>query len=219
MEQAPYIFPFATCEPVRNSAHSIAQPWSFAINGATFLALLAFAYLTPSAVVRTTMLSYAAFEGWHAFSHARHVPGNIQIDVVHVLGYLMAFSTLAAILYLSGTNLNLLAGVAITVAVILDLALTLRFHSTIMMVFTGLMVFSVVVVTQWGKLPPAFGAALGWMLAGLVVLMALFLNEYYRCARMLQIARVPWHAMIELLGFALFIALAWQLYAWDILAK
>jgi len=210
-----YTFPFATCEPVRDGAGWLAQPWSFAINGATLLALLAFAFKTPSAIVRTTLLSYAAFEAWHAFSHARHVPGNLQINVVHVLGYLMAFSTLAAILYLSGTSLSLAAGAAIGAAVLLDLALTLRFHSTILMVFTGLAIFSVIVATQWSKLPPAFYAAFGWMLAGLVLLMALFVNEYYRCPSMLKIARAPWHAMIEILGFVLFVALAWHLYAWD----
>jgi len=48
-----------------------------------------------------------------------------------------------------------------------------------------------------------------------VLLMVLFVNEYYRCARMLKIARAPWHAMIEILGFVLFVALAWNLYAWD----
>jgi len=70
----------------------------------------------------------------------------------------MAFSTLAAILYLSGTSLSLAAGAAIGAAVLLDLALTLRFHSTILMVFTGLAIFSVIVATQWTKLPPAFYA-------------------------------------------------------------
>jgi len=51
-----YTFPFATCEPVRDGAGWLAQPWSFAINGATLLALLAFAFKTPSAIVRTTAL-------------------------------------------------------------------------------------------------------------------------------------------------------------------
>jgi hypothetical protein len=215
MPESAYTFPFATCEPVGDGPRWIAQPWSFAINGVTAIALLAFAFKTPSAIVRAAILSYAAFEGWHAFSHARHVPGNVQRDVVHALGYAMAFSTLAAILYLSGTSLSLAAAAAICAAVLLDIALVWRFHSTIVMIFTGLLIFSVILVTQWNKLPPAFYAAFGWMLIGVIALMGLFINEYYRCARMLEVARAPWHAMIELLGFALFVALAWNMHAWD----
>lgn len=63
-------------------------------------------YIVKTKPVRILLGAYALFEAWHAFSHIKHIPGNAQTNVVHVLGYMMAFATLFAIVSLSKMKLS-----------------------------------------------------------------------------------------------------------------
>ena len=208
-------FPFTTCEVVHRGVGDIAQPWSTLVNVYTCWMLVRHARLDARLLVRVLLASYAAFEAWHALSHAVHVQGTVQADVVHVLGYAMSFCTLFAILALSRTRLGVCASCAIAAAVVADVYVWLNVRG-VWTVFTGLLVFAAVVLSQLGKLHPTFRRAVPSMVGGLLLLFALFANETRNCSAMMSFATLPYHVLIETVGFALFDALARGFRAWPV---
>jgi hypothetical protein len=206
----PFTFPFSTCERPSRSGVA-AQPVSAAINAAAAAGLFASAALATGALwqVRVALLSYGAFEAWHAWSHAVHVPGTVLADVVHMLGYAMSAATLLALRALDPRPMPAAAWMAIAFAIAVDVVVWVGVHrwawSHLYIVATGLGVLAVVVVAA---APPRLRASLPWLLAGLLVLLALFVNEAVNCEAMLAAANLPYHAAVELLGLALFAGLA-----------
>jgi hypothetical protein len=220
--QPPYQFPFHTCERVRPDG-PIAQPASFAINLLTCGLLLGAAVgLAQTWSVRLLLASYAAFEGWHAASHAVHVPGPFQYNVVHVLGIAMATCTLVAVLALSGRGgggLQPWQWTALALAFAADAALYWTLRHTLVSVATGLGVLVAVFVVCWPLLPPPFRRWLPWMVLGVAGILALFVVEarYCRRAWMQRLLRagVPFHAAIEVVGLVLFAGLAALFLGWE----
>lgn len=82
-----YTFPFDTCEiPYKNG---ISQPYSVLIN--LLSCLVIFNYLTKCQSNHSffLLLSFFIFELFHTFSHSIHIPGKIQIIVIHLLAYIV----------------------------------------------------------------------------------------------------------------------------------
>ena len=207
-----YNFPFDTCEYCEDRRRFIAQPYSFSINLLSSIILLGFCVIVKSIPVKITICSYFLFEVFHTFSHAQHISGDIQKYIVHYLAYFMILATLYAILYLSNTKLTDLEFLAIILIVLID-----QYSKTTFEMFsTGMLLFSVVILTQYKKLPNEFKNVLQYIfLPGLIILWILLYNETKNCQRMLAWKNLPYHAAIEIIGIVLFTFLAYSFYIWE----
>jgi hypothetical protein len=209
-----FAFPFTTCELPRKGA-AVAQPFSAAANALTATLLLACLFRSHTGPVRAALGSYVLFEAWHAFSHARHIEGHMQTNVVHCLGYLMSAATLGCILGMSGSRGAVATmWVPLAALVLADIYVWARVRD-VWTVFTGLSVFAFVFLGNLRLLPPFFRLRLAWMVPGLAALFLLFLNERANCEAMLRRAALPYHLGIELLGAALFYGLASGFLRWE----
>lgn len=209
-----YRFPFNTCEPLHNGP--IAQPISAAINlvSTAVIILLCFVHKPRPAVVGT-LVTYAIFEAWHTWSHAIHIPGRVQKRVVHILGLAMAFATLGMIQSLS--NHAPLGSCFLTVLALLVAvdALAVTNGSDLLGIATGLAIFSWVVVGRWQVLPNPVRRALVGVLPGVALLLLLFVNEAANCSALLEWKRLPYHALVEMLGLVLFVWVSHTWIVWD----
>lgn len=212
------VFPFFTCETPDTHAF-VAQPVSAAINLITVLALAYVFTQAQSTPARAAIGSYIAFEAWHTFSHVKHLAGTIQTNVVHSLGYVISATTLAAILLTSGTasgpsgpsgpssSPSPLFWIVLAAAIATDLVVWYNVGG-IYTIFTGLSILAVIIVGLYPQLPDKLKRRLPFMLVGLALLAVLFVNEAKNCDAMMDAYKFPYHAAIEIVGFALFVALA-----------
>lgn len=208
-----HVFPFSTCESNSNNG-IVAQPFSAAVNLVTCFALLGLMSTAKTRPVRLVLGVYALFQAWHAFSHAKHVTGNIQTNVVHVLAYMMSLATLYAILALSQGDLSHLIACLIVGTIIVDLYVWV-YVKGVWTVFSGLVVLATLVFGNYDRLPSFFKACIPYLVVGLMILFALVANEKYNCERMMRHKVLPYHAAIEIVGFVLFVALAVLFLRWE----
>ena len=78
-----YTFPFTTCEKVNKMG--MAQPYSALVNILNCIIILYFLTKTNNRKSFMLILLFLLFEAFHAFSHSIHIPGNIQINIIHIL--------------------------------------------------------------------------------------------------------------------------------------
>ena len=203
-----YIFPFSTCE--RSDASSwVAQPYSAFVNAASTMILLGMMIQAGPLVSKLTLLSYALFEAWHTFSHMVHIAGESQTLVVHILGYLMSATTLAAIITLSGSGMPpLWFLLGLVVIVVADIALFI-WVGGLPIIISGLAIFAFIILANYKLLPAHFYYLLPYFIVGLAVLIALFVNESYNCRWMMEARQLPYHAIVEVVGLVLFTMLGW----------
>lgn len=207
------MFPFTTCEINTNGV--VAQPFSAVVNAMTCLVLLALLCIAKTMPVKTVLGVYALFEAWHAFSHMKHISGNIQRDVVHVLAYMMSFATFYAILSLSNDKSSYSHLLAILfLAIIVDIYIWL-YVKGVWTAFSGLLVFAVILFGNYDRLPSFFKACIPYLSLGLLLLFGLIANENYNCERMMTYKVLPYHAIVEILGFVLFVFLAILFLKWE----
>jgi hypothetical protein len=192
----------------------VAQPVSTVVNAITCATLIGLASIAKTTPVRAALGTYALFEAWHAYSHAKHVPGAAQANVVHLLAYAMAFATLNAILSLSKGRLSDLQLLAISCAVLIDLYFFV-FVKGLWTVLSGLLVFAIIVFGNYEKLPALFRNCAPYLIAGLFLLFGLLVNETYNCERMMRFQAWPYHAAVEITGLALFVAIAVLFLKWE----
>jgi len=208
-----YNFPFSTCES--NSGNIIAQPYSFIFNLLTSFILLGFSLSTKSLHVKISIFSYFLFELFHSFSHAKHIDKNIQQNIIHCIFYILAFSSLYSILYLSNTNLSQFAKICITICVLFD-SISCYSKNTIAMFTSATFLLTIIFITQYDKLPNEFKNTLKYKLIPLlIILWFIIFNESKNCKKMLAWKDFPYHVTNEIIGGILFILLAWNFYKWD----
>jgi hypothetical protein len=209
-----YKFPFSTCEhPTKHAL--VQQPYSTAINALSTLVLFMFAMFARTLPVQTTIIVYALFEAWHTMSHMQHIPGKIQKFVVHALGLSMAFATGWAIQSFTNAPVTMWYIAPIVVLVIVDTLVTTLYKNDLLGFATGLAIFAWVVIGHWSYYPTFVKNTVVWLLLGVVILMALFVNEWKNCDRMQKWRVLPYHALIEVLGLVLFSVLALLLLKWE----
>lgn len=191
------------------------QPVSTSINIISCTILFYYLlYHTRSLYVSILLISFILFQTWHAFSHAQHINANYQSNIVHGILYLVYFSMLIAILHLSKQNLASTMWLFLFVAVILDLWIWYQIKG-FWMVVSGLMLLSVVVIICYRLLPKFFKEAVPWLVTGIGTLILLIYNEEQNCDIMMNAVKFPYHAMVEIVGLCLFVALAQLFTHWD----
>lgn len=211
-----YVFPFDTCELVHTGA-MVAQPASASINAISTVMLVAATWIARTSSVRLTLLCYAAFEAWHTWSHIVHIAGHAQKRVVHVLGLLMAFSTLSMIQSLSRRAPMSPTFVGVLVMLLaIDLTITWASTVDILGIASGLAVFVWIVCGRWRYLPRHVRRALLFVVPAIGMLLAMFVNEAVNCKKMLDVsAAFPYHALIEIVGLMLFASISYLWLMWE----
>ena len=209
-----FVFPFTTCEIPENDSF-VKQPFSAFINFLSSIILIYFAFCSKTTCVQWTLFSYFLFEIWHTFSHIQHLEDKtIQTNVVHVLGYLIAFSSLWSIEKLSGQKNSTNFYIILSLIVCIDIFTWFKIKG-ISTIFTGLFIFAFIVFGSIHKLSPNFKKSIPFLISGLILLFVLFVNENRNCQKMLEYKKFPYHAIIEVVGLVLFTTLALLFLDWE----
>ena len=85
-----YTFPFNTCEKVNKNG--IAQPYSLFFNLINCIIILYFLLQTKNNYTFMLLFLILCFELFHSFSHIVHIKGSIQLNIIHLLTYLINFA-------------------------------------------------------------------------------------------------------------------------------
>ncbi len=206
-------FPFHTCE-TPNKDSLVAQPVSAAINILTCIILIYFAWQARTITVKTLLLSFIAFQAFHAFSHTRHIEGHVQSNVIHTIWYFVAFMVLFTSMQMSKKPPPIFTIFILIFIIIIDMYLFF-YTSKVYMVFTAFTLPIVIVLSYYNTYPAFMKNTIPYLILLLLVVSALLLNEKYNCETMIAYANLPYHAIIETLGLILFTSLAYLFVRWE----
>jgi hypothetical protein len=206
-------FPFKTCEEPSKDA-IVAQPVSATINIITCIILLYLLLQTRTTAVRILLISFIVFQAFHAFSHMQHIDGNIQVNVIHVIWYILSFATLYTIITLTKISPSIYTLAILCALIIIDLFVW-KFVGGVYMILSGFAILLSIVILYYNSYPTFIKTALIYMIIGLCILLAFIVNEKLNCENMIAYANLPYHAIIETLGLILFTALAYLFVRWE----
>ena len=193
-----FLFPFTTCEkPDANSI--VMQPVSSLVNLCTIIILIYFTLQTKTLSILLALLSYIIFEIWHMFSHMQHISGTIQSNIVHILGYFMAFLTLYAIIDLTHQYPTAIFMIALFILIIIDFYVW-SYVKGVWTVITGLSILIMVVFGSYAAIPKELLYYFYIFLIGIICLLLVIYNESINCEKMLDIYSFPYHIFVEIIG-------------------
>lgn len=185
-----YKFPFSTCELKKNDSQST----SALVNILCVLIVLSFIlFIKPhNTKVYSLWFVIVLFELWHAYSHYKHISNSVQMYVIHLLTYIITFTTL----YVINSPWTLYQLIPIITIIIIDILMLLNKKHAIS-VITGVAVFVIACIVNLDYFPHAI-KEIYLLLSGLIVLgIIMFINEIYNCKAMLQYYHAP-HILVEM---------------------
>jgi hypothetical protein len=205
-----YTFPFNTCEKVNKNG--IAQPYSLFFNLINCIIILYFLLQTKNNYTFMLLFLILCFELFHSFSHIVHIKGSIQLNIIHLLTYLINFAFFY--LFYSYTKkfpnkffiLYLIVLVCLDIYSIFNLTI-IYYLSTQSIIFISLLLY------YYRLLPKIIQNSIYQLilLVGFVIL--LVLNETYNCERMLEFyPHFPYHIFIEITGIVFFYVICSNFY-------
>jgi hypothetical protein len=202
-----YTFPFSTCEKPRD--HGVAQPYSFAVNLANCLVLFYF-WTKARKHAAVLMGSLLAFEVFHTFSHAVHVPGEMQRTIIHALAYAIN----AALLYAFWAHTKVWPGPGFLAALAGVVVLDLYSYLTRPMIYSigSQVILIFMIMGYYAPMLPKY-VQLWPIVATAVFILLMVLNESLNCEKMLKVnPHIPYHAVLELAGLLYFFLLGRAFY-------
>jgi hypothetical protein len=203
-------FPFNTCE--KPNKEGIAQPYSVMCNIISCLIVLFFLLQTRHLYTFLFLLSILCFQSFHAFSHAVHIEGPFQTNVIHGLAYIINI-TLGYMLY-SYTHLvpHIYFIIYLFLLVCFDLYTFMRLwiipsfiSQVIMLVSLFLYYFSALSVSLQNDIY--------WMIFLATLITMFIINEKYNYEKMLAFnPDFPYRIFIEIAGIAFFYVISSSVY-------
>jgi hypothetical protein len=205
-----YTFPFNTCEKVNKNG--IAQPYSLFFNLINCIIILYFLLQTKNNYTFMLLFLILCFELFHSFSHIVHIKGSIQLNIIHLLTYLINFAFFYLFYSYTKKFPNKFFILYLIVLVCLDIYslfnLTIIYYlSTQSIIFISLLLY------YYRLLPKIIQNSIYQLilLVGFVIL--LVLNETYNCERMLEFyPHFPYHIFIEITGIVFFYVICSNFY-------
>jgi hypothetical protein len=198
-------FPFNTCEEPNKY---IAQPVSAFINLITSLILIYFFFKAKTIIIRLLILAFILFELFHTYSHITHINGTIQSNVIHSLWYFLSFMLLIASIKITKQYPNIYTIIILILIIIIDINLFFL-PNKLYMIFTALTLPVVIAISYYNLYPNHIKKAIPYLI-GLLIIVGIFLiNEKINCDNMMKYVKLPYHAIIEILGMLLFTLLAY----------
>ena len=200
-------FPFNTCEEPNKKSY-IAQPISAFINMITCLILIYFFLQAKTSIIRLLILSFILFEIFHTFSHITHIDGTIQSNIIHGIWYFLSFMVLIASIKITKQYPNIYTILILLTIIIIDINLFFQANK-LYMIFTGLTLPVVIIISYYNLYPICIKKAIPYLIALLIILGIVLINEKINCLNMMKYAKLPYHAIIEIIGMILFTLLSY----------
>lgn len=203
-----WMFPHKTCEPMRPDEELISQPYSFWVNIAIVVAMVAFLF-SKGITWRTRLAisSFAVFEVFHAMSHLAHwQEQHLQNTIVHMLAQAFAMGIAMCLYRRYGWKWRCQQLIFWALAVDMMVVAT---AGKIYQVISGVGLLLSVVVSYFPMAEPFFQRRL-LILAGFGVSIGVQIFVEAACCN-LWLAwndTLPYHLHIELVGFTAFVFLA-----------
>jgi hypothetical protein len=206
-----YLFPFNTCEKPREDG--IAQPYSAFFNVMTCCVIVYFLLKTKHSYSFLLLLSILIFEAFHVFSHMVHIPGPMQINMTHALTYVMNAAFFNAFYQYT----HVFPGVAFLLYMFTLITVDIYTFATSPFVYylaTQSLIFISLLFYYYALLPKFVRQSIWYILALVIVVILLFLNETYNCRTMMSIyPHFPYHILIETVGILLFYVICSNFYS------
>lgn len=200
-----YTFPFSTCEVPYHTNDNIVQPYSFIINIISMTFLLYASLTTNNYYIVAFFTILFIFEGVHAYSHYKHLSGDIQIKIIHTIAYLANISYLLAFINITKIIPSIQIFILYTIIIILDTYFFIHkkfigyfFTQLIFIIITNIYYYRFV----YHKIPYQYIYTLIFLMLLLIIL---FFNEIYNCKKMLEYYQFPYHIIIESVGVMIFV--------------
>ena len=205
-----YTFPFNTCEKVNKNG--IAQPYSLFFNLINCIIILYFLLQTKNNYTFMLLFLILCFELFHSFSHIVHIKGSIQLNIIHLLTYLINFAFFYLFYSYTKKFPNKFFILYLIVLVCLDIYSV--FNLTIIYYLSTQSIIFISLLLYYYRLLPKFIQNSIYqliLLVGFVIL--LVLNETYNCERMLEFyPHFPYHIFIEITGIVFFYVICSNFY-------
>ena len=193
-------FPFNTCEKVNDG---IAQPYSTAVNALNCAVLLYFLIQSKTNRARILISALLAFETFHTFSHAFHLAGNMQTNMAHLLAYVIN----ASFLYYFADFTKRAPSPILIVVLLALVALDIYSFAHLPLVFymsTQAAMFLTAYFFYYNFLSQTLKSGFIWLISLSSTILILVWNEMTNCAAMMNWWIAPYHALVELVGLAMF---------------
>lgn len=211
-----YEFPMDTCEKNRamENAMGIAQPYSVMVNLASCLMLgmilMGAAMCGRSWRVIGLVLGLLAFQSVHMFSHAIHIPGRVQVLMIHGISY--------GILLLLGGTLYRRYGMPTTspiltmiliVLVMLDMGLIATGQSSVYFISSIVVIFVWLLILYYPRFNRQQRRLMVMIMVLSIMIVGALWNEKMNCRRMMAwSSEVPWHLIQEMVGAVVIVVMA-----------
>ena len=196
-------FPFETCEnPDEDS--SIAQPYSTTVNCLNTLIILFFLFQTKNIYTFLFLLSIFLFELIHTFSHAFHIDGQMQTNIVHGLAYFIN----AAFLYALYRHSNLIPSLSLSFILLCLIGIdiyALFSLSAVFYILTQFAIFLSILFFYFTTLPAKTKSSVKWLVFLGILIICLVYNEIRNCDEMAKLyPTAPFHILVEIPGVFFF---------------
>jgi len=197
-----YIFPFSTCE--KPNSTGIAQPYSVIINVISIFIIIYFLCQVKNIYSFFLIFSLLLFESVHTYSHIVHLPDFIQINIIHILAYIVNFCYLLAF-YNYTKKLPSFFFTTILIILLLFDIYSFLFLSFVFYFTTSLLIFFSILIYYYNYIPKDKRHYILVILALGIFIMLCFYNEKINCKKMLDIfPNFPFHAPLEIAGLLIF---------------
>uniref|UniRef100_A0A6C0B862 Uncharacterized protein n=1 Tax=viral metagenome TaxID=1070528 RepID=A0A6C0B862_9ZZZZ len=205
-----YTFPFNTCE--KPNKNGIAQPYSAFFNLITCSIIFYFLIHTKTLHAFILLFCILIFELFHVFSHIIHIEGPSQINITHLLTYLMNI----AFFYLFYSYTKKFPSyqfiIYMSLLVILDVY-TFYNHSFVYYLTTQSAIFISLLLYYFSILPKFIQSSVYKIIFFVSIVIGLFINETYNCINMMSLyPHFPYHIFIETIGIMLFYVICSNFY-------
>lgn len=202
-------YPFDTCEKPQNI---IAQPYSVIFNIINALIILYYLYNTHTNHSKILMFSIFLFQCVHIFSHTKHIPGTIQINITHFLSYIMNISFLYVFYKYTDVIPSNILLIVISLFIILDIYAIYNLPVSYL-ILTQALIFMSSLFYYHNLLPETLQNNIKYIIIVIFIIISLFVNEKINCQKMLnKYPNFPFHIFIEIFGILLFYILCSNFY-------
>lgn len=170
--------------------------------------IILFFFKAKTVIIKLLILTFIAFQLFHTYSHIKHVNGAIQSNIIHSIWYFLSFMVLIASIKITRKNPNIYTILILLFIIIIDIYLFIK-KKNLYMIFTALSLPVVIVLSYYKLYPNEITKAIPYLISLLIIVGFFLLNEKINCENMMKFAKLPYHAIIEILGMILFITLAY----------
>lgn len=158
------------------------------------------------------LFSILCFELFHTFSHCRHIKGNIQTNITHILTYFINTALFCAFYNYTKKIPSIAFILYIIILVCFDIYAF--FNLSLVFYILSQAVIMISLLFYYYKLMPARIQKNMYSLIFLVCLIIIFfMNEKFNCKKILSLyPHFPFHILIEIVGIVIFYLICSSFY-------